>query len=192
MRFSVSQSRIVSNSSSSSEGGLLTFIHSSSNRVPSMGGSTLQSSTMWVPPMGCISSQTSKMQVPSTGHSPSGTDSSGDSHEVTSPASKYAVGWAPLFMAPGWASQRVTVSCRYPSAPLWGYPGATGGSLLQNGPPWAAGGQHCLSMVYTLGCSSCSLYLLSLLLHWLQSCLSYTLPPLSDCSCTGILSPSLK
>lgn len=39
-------------------------------------------------------------------------------HEVTSPASKYAIGWAPLFMAPGWASHRVTVSCRHPSAPV--------------------------------------------------------------------------
>lgn len=45
--------------------------------------------------------------------------------------------------------------------------------------PWAAG-EYLLQ------------YLLPLLFCWLQNCLSYTLPPHSDCGCTGIFSSFLN
>jgi len=100
-------------------------------------------------------------------------------HEVTSPASKPALAWAPLSTGPqvlaGFCSS--TVSPRGHSLPqastcsgVGSLPGAAGGDLLHHGPLWTAGGQPGSPWSSSRAAREGSLlrhlkYLLPLLLH---------------------------
>jgi len=131
----VSSSHVVSDTPSSSGGGLLTLFPCSSVR-------SLSWETVLYKILQCESFPWAAdlHELPQRG----------PSHKVTSPASKPALAWAPLSMGP----QVLAGDCSSVVSP-WGHsllqeftcsgveslPWAAGGSLLHHGPPWTAGGQ---------------------------------------------------
>lgn len=85
--------------------------------------------------------------------------------------------------APGQTSYRVTASFGHPPAPVLGPPWAAGGSLLPQGPPWAAS-------PWAAGEFQCLAHLLPALPHCPQCCRAVALiyiTPLCDCCYAGFL-----